>query len=207
MRTPPSFACHDLDDENTIHTGFLPSELLPDALQFETLWQLHPTEYHKIKMHGRLVPTPRWQQAYGRDYHYTGRVNQALPMPKELKPLVAWAKDQIDGRLNGILLNWYDGKLGHYIGRHRDSRVNMVTGAPIVTMSLGEERTFRLRSWPSGRGNQAVDFETRNGAVFVMPFETNLAWTHEVPASKKRIGRRISITLRAFDGDQISEVP
>jgi len=201
MRTPPSFECHDLGDGNTINIGFLPSELVPDTLGFDTLWQLHPTEYHKIKMRGRLVPTPRWQQAYGRDYHYTGRVNQALPVPKVLELLIAWAKDQIDARLNGILLNWYDGKLGHYIGRHRDSRTNMVTGAPIVTLSLGEERIFRLRPWPSNRGSKVVDFKTQNGGFFVMPWETNLAWTHEVPASKKQMGRRISITLRAFDGD------
>jgi alkylated DNA repair dioxygenase AlkB len=206
MKTPPSFECHDLGDGNTIHTGFLSPALVPDALQFEALWQLHPTEYHRIKMHGRLVSTPRWQQAYGRDYHYTGRLNKALPVPKKVESLVAWVRDQIDVRLNGILVNWYDGALGHYIGRHRDSRTNMVAGTPIVTLSLGEERIFRLRPWPSSRGSQVVDFKTRNGSVFVMPWETNLAWTHEVPASKKQMGRRISITLRVFDGDHASAV-
>ncbi len=193
------FERYDLGDGNAFHTGLLPSELVPDELQFETLWRLHPSEFHEIKMHGRLVPTPRWQQAYGKDYHYTGQVNRALPLPKELEPIIAWAREQVDSRLNGILLNWYDGKLGHYIGRHRDSRVNMVISAPIVTMSLGEQRTFRLRPWPSSRGSRVIDFETRNGTVLVMPFETNLAWTHEVPASKKRMGRRISVTLRGFN--------
>ena len=55
--------------------------------------------------------------------------------------------DTVDDRLNGLLLNWYDGRLGHYIGKHRDSRVNMIHGAPIVTISLGEERSFRLAPW------------------------------------------------------------
>jgi hypothetical protein len=31
-----------------------------------------------------------------------------------------------------------------------------------------------------------------------MPFQTNAAWTHEVPAFRKWQGRRISVTFRAF---------
>ena len=37
--------------------------------QFDALWQMHPQVFHEIKMHGQLVKTPRWQQAYGVDYH------------------------------------------------------------------------------------------------------------------------------------------
>ena len=100
-----------------------------------------------------------------------------------------------------MLVNWYDGKLGHYIGPHRDSIVNMVNGAPIATLSFGEERIFRLRRWPAGRGKERLDFAARNGTVFVMPFATNRGWTHEVPAARKWTGRRISVTLRAFTGE------
>src|SRR5690606_27068782 len=145
---------------------------------------LHPSEFHRIKIHGREVKTPRWQQAYGKDYEYTGRVNPALPfetltvpIPK-VEALVSWCRERIDDRLNGLLRNWYDGSLGHYIGKHRDSRTRMVSGAPIVTISFGESRVFRLRPWKGS--TRAVDFPARNGSVFVMPFDTNLAWTHEV---------------------------
>ena len=44
-----------------------------------------------------------------------------------------------------MLLNWYDAAQRHYIGAHRDSTVGLVSGAPIVTISLGATRTFRLR--------------------------------------------------------------
>src|SRR5947207_12616164 len=152
--------------------------------QFELLWKMHPPEYHEIRIHGRLVKTPRWQQAYRRDYHYTGQVNRALPNPSLLDPLLAWANQSIDERLTGILVNWYDGQLGHYIGRHRDSLLGLAKGAPIVTISFGEERIFRLRPW---RGCCHIDFPAINGAVFVEPFETNLHWTHEVPASKRYV--------------------
>ena len=139
---------------------------------------------------------PAGSRPTARDYHYTGRVNAALPVPPLLEPFLAWAREAIDGRLNGLLLNWYDGELGHYIGPHHDSIKDMVPGAPIVTISLGEERVFRLTQ-PETKERR--DFPAPDGTVFVMPYDTNLAWKHAVPKSAKRRGRRISVTLRAFD--------
>lgn len=112
---------------------------------------MHPPEYHEILMHGRAVKTPRWQQAFGKDYHYPGRVNRALPVPPLLEPLLSRSRGNVDTRLNRVLVNWYDGMSGHYIGRHRDSTREMVKGVPVVTVSFGEERVFRLRPY-RGRG-------------------------------------------------------
>jgi len=70
----------------------------------------------------------------------------------------------------------------------------MFAGSPVVTISLGTERTFRLRPW---KGAGFRDFPASDRSVFVMSFETNLAWTHEIVKSPAE-GRRISITLRAF---------
>jgi alkylated DNA repair dioxygenase AlkB len=198
MDLPPGFDRHDLGDGRAFFTGRLPAGLALEARRFEELWSMHPAEFHEIRMHGRAVRTPRWQQAYGMDYRYTGRINRALPLPPLLEPLLAWVRQHLDARLNGVLLNWYDGALGHYIGRHRDSRTNLISGAPIVTISFGEQRQFRLSPWPRARGRQCLDFPAQDGAVFVMPYETNLHWTHEVPAARQWQGRRISVTLRAF---------
>ena len=191
------FECHDLGGGLTFRAGCLPARLRFDAAAFEALWRLHPPEYHEILMHGRVVKTPRWQQAFGMDYRYTGRVNRALPVPPLLGPLHDWARGLVDGRLNSLLVNWYDGALGHYMGRHRDSTGEMIEGAPIVTVSLGGGRVFRLRPY---RATGRRDFPARDGAVFVMPYETNRAWTHEVPRAVRSAGRRVSVTFRAFVG-------
>jgi alkylated DNA repair dioxygenase AlkB len=196
MMTYADFHPHDLDDGLLFYVGQIPGELRPDAGAFERLWDLHPSEYYVIQMHGRPVKTPRWQQAYGADYHYTGRINLALPVPPILEPLRAWARTAVDTRLNGLLLNWYDGELGHSIGPHHDSIKFMVHGAPIVTISLGEERVFRL-THPARKLTR--DFQARTGVVFVMPYDTNLAWKHAAPKRSRYRGRRISITLRAFE--------
>ncbi|HSD86959.1 MAG TPA: alpha-ketoglutarate-dependent dioxygenase AlkB [Kofleriaceae bacterium] len=187
-----------LDDSSYVLVGSLPAELVPDAAGFARWWDLHPETFHEIKMHGKLVKTPRWQQAYGADYRYTGNTNRALPIPDELAPLHAWILAQVDPRLNGLLLNWYDAERGQYIGKHRDSTIGMIEGAPILTLSFGAARTFRIRRWKGGTTDAAIDFPTGNGTILVMPYATNLAWTHEVPHSAKVTGRRISITARAF---------
>lgn len=191
-----SLAKHMLDDTHAFFVGELPAELRLDAAAFEALWALHPEAFHEIKMHGKLVKTPRWQQAYGADYRYTGNVNRALPVPPVLAPLHAWARAQLDERLNGLLLNWYDAERAQYIGKHRDSTIDRVDGAPIITVSYGSERAFRIRPW---KGEGFTDFTARDGTVFVLPYATNLAFTHEVPHSAQSTGRRISVTLRAFE--------
>ena len=190
----------DLDADNPLYRGHLPEALLPDTETFERLWDLHPEAYHLIHMHGRQVRTPRWQQAYGTDYHYTGQTNRALSLTPEMVPFLTWSRAHIDERLNGLLFNWYDGSKNHYIGRHRDSTRDMIKGAPIVTISLGEARIFRMRPWPQKA--PMMDFIADHGSVFVLPYDTNLSWTHEVPDFKRFSGRRISITLRGFlDGE------
>ena len=190
------FERHDLDVRHALFAGRLPERLAFDADRFEALWALHPEDFHVIHMPGGPVKTPRWQQAFGRDYRYTGRVNSALPVPPLLGPILAWARAAVHGRLNSLLLNWYDGELGHYIGPHHDCTRDMIPDAPIITVSLGEERVFRLTQ-PETKERR--DFPATDGTVFVMPYDTNLAWKHQVPRSAKSRGRRISVTLRAFE--------
>lgn len=195
----PALTAHDLGDGHAFHSGRLPQALLWNEALFAAGWAMHPDDKHQILMHGRLVETPRWQQAYGADYHYTGRVNRALPVPPLLEPLLGWVRAQIDQRLNGALLNWYEGP-GHYIGPHHDSVKHMAQGAPIVTVSFGETRVFRLTRG-KGADAQTIDFPAPDRTLFVLPFDTNLAWKHSVPKSARYIGRRISVTLRAFEAD------
>lgn len=204
MNEPADFGRIDLDERHRLYRRRLPDALIPDAAAFEALWSLHPPEYHVIRVHHRLVRTPRWQQAYGRNYAFSGTESAALPIQPPIVPLLDWCRTTVDVRFNGVLLNWYDGALGHYISAHRDSRRNLVAGAPIVTISLGEERVFRLRPY---RGKGYIDVETRDGDVFVMPWATNLAWTHELPRFRRYRGRRISVTVRAFETEsQVSRL-
>jgi alkylated DNA repair dioxygenase AlkB len=185
-----------VDGQHGVWISRLPPKLRWCPAQFDAFWDVHPQRFHEVCMFGRRVAVPRWSEAYGQDYRYSGTLHRASPVPDMLTPLLSWSKNKVDERLNGVLVNWYDGSLGHKIGAHRDDEKELVAGAPIITISFGETRTFRLRRW---KGCDRHDIEVVDNSVLVLPHATNIAFTHEVPASKQRMGRRISVTVRAFD--------
>ncbi|MFT5365887.1 MAG: alkylated DNA repair dioxygenase AlkB [Candidatus Latescibacterota bacterium] len=194
MEKVSNFQSTELSSGDLFWAGSLPVSILK-RMSFDALWDLHPVDFSEILIHGRRVKTPRWGQAFGRDYRFSGQLAQSDPIPPFLNPVLEWVCEAIDGRLNGLLLNWYDGSLGHYIGKHRDKTTGMVVGTPIVTVSFGEARVFRLREW---KGTESVDFVAENGSVFIVPYEMNKRWTHEIPKAKRYLGKRVSVTVRAF---------
>lgn len=192
---PEIFTKIPLDDNHNIYLSPVIDQFNWNYERFAELWETHPENYHTLKIHGKEVLTPRWQQAYGKNYRYTGSKNNALAVTELLQPFLDWSCEQIDTRLNGMLLNWYDGQSNHYIGAHRDDMRDLLQDSPIVTISLGQERVFRMRPY---KGTGFKDVTVRNGEVIVIPYDTNLHWTHEVPDFKKYDGKRISVTLRAY---------
>lgn len=184
-----------LDELHVIYISNIIEEFNLSHTEFTEIWNEHPIEFHRIKIYGKDIPTPRWQQAYGKNYSYTGSKNNALPIPTTLDRFLKWSQTNIDSRLNGLLLNWYDGQKDHYIGAHRDDTRDLYPDSPIVTISLGQERVFRMREY---KKKGFKDITLRNGEVVVVPWNTNQKWTHEVPSFKKYTGKRISITLRAY---------
>lgn len=183
----------DLQKRKICNGSFLIGSI--DELQdFETIWSLHPSHFNKIDMFEKEVFLPRWQQAYGRDYFFSRQTSKALPVSKELEPYLQWAK-RFNPAYNGLLLNWYDSDLKHYIGKHTDSTSGLVKGSHIITLSLEADRAFRIRE----KGKKGFeDIVASNGTVIVIPWKTNLTHTHEVPYLVKYPGKRISITIRAF---------
>lgn len=184
-----------LDDTHHISLYHGVPEFVFSEDDFAELWQQHPTDYHEVVMHGRRVKTPRWQQAYGRNYAYSGSRNNALPLTAGHRKYLDWCCEHVDPRINGLLINWYDGNLKHYIGKHRDSTTGLAENSPIVTISHGGSRVFRFRPY-GGKGFR--DFEVNNGDVIVIPAETNERFTHEVPHFARFTDKRISVTLRAY---------
>ena len=170
--------------------------------QFEALWELQPVEPQRIRMSGRMVDIPRRQKAFGHSYQFYGQTSVASPTPELLEPYLQSAQAAVDSRLNGLLLNWYSGELRHYIGPHRDDTRQRFEGSPIVTISLGEQRIFRLTREEKLDGRRTVmdkrEFVVDAGSVMILPWTTNLAWKHSVPHFARYRGRRVSITLRAF---------
>lgn len=191
----PTFNRIDFEADHGVWLGPLPSALHWSSSQFDTAWASHPAGFHQVRIFGKLVDVPRWSETYGRDYPFAGTTQLARPIPDYLAPLLDWSRAHVDPRYNGLLLNWYDGALGHYIGRHRDDEKELIADAAILTISFGEARTFRMRRY---KGDERHDIDLADGSALVLPYATNMAYTHEIPKSKRATGRRISVTIRAF---------
>lgn len=190
----PNGKQHVLDSSCSVYSGRLPKELFAQSDLFDQLWLLRPQQPQFIQMVGKRTEIPRRQLAVGADYAFSNQVSQAIQTPPLLKPFLEWARRDINPRMNGMLLNFYNGP-DEYIGRHNDAHSVLFHGSPIVTITLGEARTFRMRP---NRGKGFIDVPLPVGSFVVIPYHTNLNWKHEVPKSKKYKGRRISITIRAF---------
>lgn len=169
---------------------------------FEGMWATRPDTFETLQApSGASVPLPRWQVPYDRRYEYPGAPRRAAPpLPMIFYPITKWLVANVDPRLNGAVVCWYDARLGHYIGPHSDRTDQLISGAPIVTVSLGAERTFRF----SRKGSPSVDIQVKHGTVVVIPDETNRAVKHslvkprKVPIGEDFDFRRIAVTARAF---------
>lgn len=130
-------------DHTTINIG----EILKDV-SFDQIWNLHPENYGQVRIQGRVINTPRWQQTYGKSYSYTGMNHEALEIPDELQPLINYVNsfDYTDDckKFNQMLINWYENG-HHYIGAHSDDTKQLVKNSSIVSITLGAERVFRLK--------------------------------------------------------------
>jgi alkylated DNA repair dioxygenase AlkB len=183
-----------LDKDSYIEQGYL-----PDTLQysFNDLWALHPEDYGVIRIHGKEVHTPRWQQSYCRPYYYSGMMHDALPLPPAFQPFLDWANTQ--GTFNQVLINWYaDGR--HYIGPHSDNEAQLVRDSTVLSISLGQERIFRVRRKSD---NEIIkDINMPDKSYLMMCGKMQERYLHEVPkvtgAKGAKMERRINITFRMF---------
>lgn len=130
--------------------------VLPDALRlpardFAALWAARPTEYGTVRMRGLPVRTPRYQQAYGSSYYFTGELHVAQPLSTHpFLVLVAYWIWVYTGRpFTQALINWYDLPT-HRIGWHSDEEKDLTSSdrdpeAAIYSLSYGAERPFDIR--------------------------------------------------------------
>lgn len=121
----------DLGNDSWIEKTTLPGSL---EFDFESLWSLHPEEYGKVIIQGKMISTPRWQQSYMRTYSFAGLAHEALPLPREIQPFLDWANTLYPGFcFNQVLVNWYlNGH--HYIGPHSDNTWQLFRESPIFVI-------------------------------------------------------------------------
>jgi len=186
---------------DTLAATLVVSGLLPPDIYapFEELWSLHPAERGKVIIMSKKVSTPRWQQSYINDYHFSGMSHLAQELPIMLIPLLQWANSLKLGTFNQVLINWYNNG-ADYIGPHSDDERQLVAGSPILSLSLGATRIFRIQPKPATGQRRDIALTDRSYLVMKSPMQS--LYKHSIVKvggdRGLQIGRRINVTFRQF---------
>jgi len=81
------------------------------------------------------------------------------------------------------------------VAPHNDRLDDLIPGAPIALLSLGDTRRLVLATKAAPKRRLALDLEP--GSVLVMSYDTQLHLDHGVPKTRTPVGPRISLAFRA----------
>jgi alkylated DNA repair dioxygenase AlkB len=166
-------------------------EYLPLCMELPYLH--HPT----IKVYGKEVHQRRdilFVSDTSKGYRYSGQLMPSVPFGNMewLKEIMNLVNTTLSTSFNGILINRYtDG--ADSIGPHSDDERGLSNGI-VAAISLGGERTFRVRD--KSTGNIVLDTPTVTGSLMVMDGAFQREFKHEIPPTKKVTPPRISLTFR-----------
>ncbi|CAH1792443.1 unnamed protein product [Owenia fusiformis] len=184
---------------------FSNSEASDLLLKCEEQLEYNTGHLAKVQIFGKWIDIPRKQVAHGDDglsYKFSGNCIPALPWT----PLLTEIRDKITEitghKFNFVLINRYKDGCDH-MGEHRDDEKELKDGAPIASLTLGQQRDFIFKHADS-RGKNAkrkippVVVELTHGMLLMMKYPTNKYWYHSLPVRKKALGLRINMTFRTM---------
>lgn len=173
------------------HENFLQES----SLLFERLITEIPWKSGQIKLFGKTYPIPRMQSFHSvkhLNYTYSGlRMNS-----EKWHPILAQINSQIKKEyqfsFNACLVNLYRNGMDSN-GWHADNEHELGKNPLIASVSLGVERTFKLKHIYS---NEQIKLSLNDGSLLIMGGEIQHFWKHEVPKQVKITDSRINLTFR-----------
>ena len=173
--------------------AFLPSPVA-DRLFVQSITQAG-WQRESLTLFGRERAVPRltaWYGEAGTSYRYSGVERRAAPWPPFLRDLARDVAAAVGWRFNYVLMNRYrDGS--DMLGWHADNEPDLGSMPVIATLSVGAERTLRLRGRRSGG---SIGRTLAHGSLLLMWGRSQRDGQHCVPRTKKLVGERISFTFR-----------
>jgi len=153
----------------------------------------------RISLFGKSHPIPRLQcfiAQQGVQYRYSNLTMEGCGFPRVLESIKQKIEETTNHPFNAVLCNLYrDGQ--DSMGWHSDNEPELGTDPVIASLSLGSQRTFRLRTLNSKK--ETVDFELNHGSLLIMNAGVQKEWEHSVPKRLRVKQPRINLTFRLID--------
>lgn len=180
----------DNDDIIVKYTDFL-SENNADITNYHNL----ELSQHTVKIFGKLIPTPRLQDAYGDDglfYSFSG----ATLKSRNWTPFLLGVKKEVENltglEFNFVLINRYkDGK--DYIGYHSDDEKEL--HGPIVYVTVCEDREGRDFCFKNNKSKNVTKTKLSHNSCVIFGQDINSKYKHSIPKRSKG-GVRYNMTWR-----------
>jgi len=202
-----------------ITIDYLPEELMKiNENTFDIMWNLHPTEKHKVINTGKEIDAYRYSQSYlntpiiipsvisGEDsYMYSGfdTTNNNLELPEVFQPYYNYMKN-IDVKYNQVVANWYeDGK--DYIAFHSDNQYNMISNPKVSIISFYSNdecnpdnfRNFCIKPKPSIESIENIyKIRMDHGTIITMHGNALDEYKHGIKKDNDNKSKRISLSFR-----------
>ena len=135
-------------------------------------------------------------------YLFSGQLAHSQDPPATLQTLLSFVNDKFGSEYNGVLVNRYeDGK--EYISDHRDDEGGLDNNIGVLSISVGAERTFRIKEWHdakkapcSRKEGEWYDVRTTPyHGIIMLGKDFQKKYTHGIPADKTEEWR-LSFTFR-----------
>ncbi len=151
----------------------------------------------KMNMYGKVLMFPRLTAWYGdndRPYTFSGITLTPNLWTKELLQIKKEIEPKCKIKFNSVLLNLYrDGK--DSISWHTDAEKELGSNPIIASVNFGATRKFQLRHVQT---KEKIEIDLKHGSLLIMQGDLQHYWQHQVPKTKKEIGKRINLTFRVI---------
>jgi len=148
-----------------------------------------------IFIFGKWIKAPRLMCWYGdadSRYRYSGVNHEPAPWTMALQSVRDDLERYCSCRFNSVLANFYrDGN--DSMGFHADDEKELGVNPMIASLSLGDERLFRLHH---KKRNETLDIELGHGDLLIMAGVLQHHWRHSIPKTRRYKGPRINLTFR-----------
>jgi len=163
---------------------------------FDKLYQNTQWIEEDIRVYGKIYKQPRLTAFFANNQKKYGYANISM-IPQPFPPLLNAIKTKVEAatqtQFSSCLLNLYrDGQDSN--GWHADDEKELGHNPVIASVSLGAERLFHLKHKKIKTLKHKLNLQ--NGSLLLMKGETQHHWLHQIPKTKKPLGKRINLTFR-----------
>ncbi len=163
---------------------------------FKSLLKTISWQQDDITVFGKTYAQPRLTALYANNkesYSYSNITMIPHVFTKELLDIKTKVETVVNTNFTTCLLNLYrTGQDSN--GWHTDNEKELGTNPIIASVSFGAERLFKLKHRQNK--NFKKDLVLQHGSLLLMQGETQHHWLHQIPKTRKEVGKRINLTFR-----------